>query len=65
MYGRVYNAGMTTYHPQGTLVLCTIPSQSAIGQWDLGFHIVRGGFDSEDHRFCPQVVGFVKAWKDF
>ena len=43
----------------------TIPSQSAIGQWDCGFHTVRGGFDPGDHRLRPQVVEVVKVLKDF
>ena len=43
----------------------TIPRQSAIGQWDWGFHTVRGGVDPGDHCFRPQVVGVVKVWKDF
>ena len=43
----------------------TIPSQSAIGQWDWGFHTVRGGFDPGDHCFRPRAVGVVKVWKDF
>ena len=44
---------------------CTIPSQSAIGQWDWGFHTVRGVFDPRDHCFRPRVVGVVEVWKDF
>ena len=65
MYGRISNAGMGTYPPRDAMALCTIPSQSAIGQWDWNFHTVRGGFDTEDHRFRPQVVGVVKVCKDF
>ena len=65
MYGRISNAGMATYPPRGALDLCTIPSQSGIGQWDWGFHTVRGGFDPGDHRFCPQVVEVVKVWNHF
>ena len=42
--------------------LSTIPSQSAIGQWDWGFHTVRGGFDPGDHRFRPQVVKILKGF---
>ena len=57
--------GWEPYTPRGTLVLCTIHSQSAIGQCDWGFHTVRGGFVPGDHRFRPQVVGVVKVWKDF
>ena len=49
----------------GVRWLSTIPSQSAIGQWDWGFHTVRGGVDPGDHCFRPQVVGVVKVWKDF
>ena len=51
MYGRISNTGMVTYPPRDALTLCTIPSQSAIGQWGWGFHTVRGGFDPGDHRF--------------
>ena len=65
MYGMISNAGMGTYLPQSALALCTIPSQSAIGQWDWGFHTVRGGFGPRDHRFRPQVVGVAKVLKDF
>ena len=49
----------------GVRWLSTIPSQSAIGQWDWGFNTVRGGFVPEDHRFRPQVVGVVKLLMDF
>ena len=45
--------------------LSAIPSQSAIGQWDWGFHTVWGGFVPEDHGFRPQVVGVVNVLKDF
>ena len=65
MYGRICSPGMGNYHPRGALALCTIPSQSAIGQWVWGFHTVRGGFDPGDHRFRPRVVGVVKVWSDF
>ena len=65
MYGRISNAGMGTYPPRGVLAPCTIPSQSAIGRWDRGFHTVRGDFDPGDLRFRPQVVGAEKVWKDF
>ena len=44
-------------------LLYTVPSQTAIGQWDWGFHTLRGGFDPGDHRFRPQVVGVVRVWK--
>ena len=54
MYGRISDPGMETYPPRGALALCTIPNQSAIGQWGWGFHTVRGGFDPGDHRFSPQ-----------
>ena len=64
MYGRVSDAGMGTYPPRSALAVCTIPSQSAIGQWDWSFHIVRGGFDLGDHCFRPQVVGFVELWRE-
>ena len=56
MYGNISSAGMRTYPPWGELAPCTIPSQSAIGQWDWDFHTVRGGFDPGDHHFCPNVV---------
>ena len=59
MYGRISNAGMGTYPPRGALALCTIPSQSAIGKRERGFHTVRSGFVPGDHRFRPQVVGVV------
>ena len=49
----------------GVRWLSTIPSQSAIGQWDWGFHTVRDDFDPADHLFRPQVVGVVKVLKDF
>ena len=65
MYGRISNAGMGTYSFRDALALGTIPSQSAIGHWDWGFHTVRGGFDPGDQRFRPQVVGVVKVSKDF
>ena len=55
MYGRISNPGMGTYPPQGVLALCTIPSQSAIGQWGWGFHTVRGGFDPEITVFVPAL----------
>ena len=51
------NAGMGTYPPRGALALCTIPSKSAIGQWDWGFYTMRSGFGPRDHRFRPRVVG--------
>ena len=54
MDGRNFNAGMRNYLPRGVLALCTIPSRSTIGQWDWGFHTVRGGFDPGEHRFSPQ-----------
>ena len=56
---------MGTYSLRDALALGTIPSQSAIGHWDWGFHTVRGGFDPGDQRFRPQVVGVVKVSKDF
>ena len=56
---------METHPPRGALALCTIPSQSAIGQWGWGFHTVRGGFDPAHLRFFPQVVWIVETWKDF
>ena len=65
MYGRISDLGMGTYLPRGALAVCTIPSQSAIGQWGWVFHTVRGGFDPGDHRFRPHVVGDVDVWKDF
>ena len=52
--------GGGTFHPRGALALCTIPSQSAIGQWDWGFHTVRDGFDPADLRFPLQDVGVIK-----
>ena len=64
MYARIYNPEMGIFPPRGVLVLCTIPSQSAIDQWGWGFRAVRGGFDPGDHRFCPQIVGVVDVWKD-
>ena len=50
---------------RGALALCKIPSKSAIGQWDWGFHTVRGGFDPGDYRVRPQVVGVVTVPRDF
>ena len=51
---------METYPPRGVSAhRCTIPSQSATGNWDWSFHTVRGGVDPGDHRFRPQVFGFV------
>ena len=34
-------------------------SQSAIGQWDWGFHTLRGDTDAGDLRLLPRVVGVV------
>ena len=51
--------------PRGALALFTIPGQSAIVQWDWGFHTVRGGFDPGNNRFLPQIVGVVNILKDF
>ena len=65
VYGRVSIQGMRTYPCRSALALCTITSQSAIGQWNRCFHTVRGDFDPVDHRFPPQVVGFYKGRKDF
>ena len=42
----------------------TNPSQSAISQWDWGFHIVCGGVDQGDRRFRPRFVGVVQVWTD-
>ena len=64
-YGRISDLGMGTYAPRGVLALCTIPSQSAIGQWDWGFHTVRDGFDPGVQRFRHQDVGAAKLLKDF
>ena len=61
----ISNVGMGTYHPRSALALCTISSQSAVGQWDWGFHTVWGGFDAGDHRFRSQVVRIVKGWNYF
>ena len=61
----IYNPGMGTYPPRGALALCTIPSQSAIGQLGWGRHTVRGGIDPRDHRFRPRVVGVVDIWNVF
>ena len=36
MYGRISDPGTVTYPPRGALALCTIPSQSAIGQCGAG-----------------------------
>ena len=51
---------------RGELALRTyaIPSRSAIGQWGWDFHTVQGGFDAEDHRFRPWVVGVEVIWRD-
>ena len=59
MYGSISDPGMGTYPLRGALALCTIPSESAVGQWDWGFHTVPGGFDPGDHCFRPHVVGVV------
>ena len=64
MYGRRSDPVMTCYRHRVAPALRSIPSQKAIGQRDWGFLTVRGGFDPEDHRFRPQVVGVVKVWKD-
>ena len=64
MYERIYDPGMGYYRPRGALVLCTIPSQSAIGQWGWGFHTVRGGIDPGDRLFRPRFVGVVDVWND-
>ena len=42
----------------------TNPSQSAINQWDWGFHTVRGVIDPRDRRFRPERVGVAHVWKD-
>ena len=65
MYGRISDTGTGTYPPRDALALCTIRSESAIGQWDWGCHTVRRGFDPGDHCFRSQVVGVVKILKDF
>ena len=39
--------------------------QPVIGQWDVGFHTMRGDFHSEGHRFRPWVVGVVDVWGGF
>ena len=57
MYGSICNAGMVTYHSRGALALCTIPSQTEIGQWDWGFHTVRGGFDPGITASVPRLSG--------
>ena len=62
---RISDPGMETYPARGVLALCTIPSQSATGQWGWVFHTVQGGFDPEDHRFRLQVVGVVDVWSEF
>ena len=49
----------------GVRWLSAIPSQSEIGQWDLGFHTEQSGFDPGDHRFRPQVVGVENILKNF
>ena len=59
------NPGMGTYPPRGALALCTILSQSAIGQLGWGGYTARGGIDPGDHRFRPRVVGVVHVWRDF
>ena len=56
-----FDPGIVPYPPRGALALCTSRNQSAIGQWGWCFHTVRGSFDPGDHRFRPQVVGFVKS----
>ena len=48
----------------GVRWLSTIRSQSAIGQWDWGFHTVRDCSDPGDLRFRPQVVGVVQVMKN-
>ena len=63
MYGR--SPGMGTYPPRGTLALCTIPSQPAIGHWGLCLLTVWGGIDSGEHRFRRRVVGDVGVLKLF
>ena len=57
--------GTGTYHRQGALALCTIPSQPAISRWEWGFRTVLTRFDPGDHRFRSLVVGVLKVWKDF
>ena len=39
----------------------TNPGQSAISQWDWGFHTVRAVIDPRDHRFRPRFVGVVEV----
>lgn len=38
--------------------------QSAISQWDWGFHTVRSVVDSGELVFCHHTVGFVEIWRD-
>ena len=51
--------------PGGALALFSSPSQSTVGWWGWGFHMVRGGVDQGYHRFRPRVVGIVNVWRDF
>ena len=60
MYGNIFDPGMEPYPPR-----VVNPSQSAFILWGWDFHILRGGVDPGDHRFCPPLVGVVDAWKDF
>ena len=50
---------MGLYRPRVVLALFSSPSLSAIDRRGWGFHTVRGGVDPGDHRFRPQVFGFV------
>ena len=64
MYAGISDPGMGTCRPRVALALFSSPNQSAIGLRGWGFHTVRGGFDSGDHRFRPRVVGIVDVWRD-
>ena len=57
---------MGPYPPRVVLDRCTSPNQSAIGRWDWGFHVVRGGVNLGECRFrrsCRYTEGFmIRAW---
>ena len=56
IYGRIYEPGMGPYPPR------VAPAKRTPG-W--GFHTVRIGIDTDDHRFRPRFVEAANLCKDF
>ena len=65
MYADTSDPGMASYPLRVALAFYSIPSQSAIGQWRWGFHIVRSRVNPGDHLICLRVVGVADIWSDF